>query len=79
MDFSNSKQAANTILAAGRKMSQGKSMAEVGIAAEYMVAYGEMSERADRDRRYALTRYRYEMSGGSRPSTGGVLISRIGA
>lgn len=61
MEFSKSTIEADYILDKGQLMAKGKSMAEAGIDVKWMVVYGEIAERKDRDRNFCLSRYSYEL------------------
>lgn len=57
-------------------MAKGKSMTEAGIDAKWMVAYGRIAERTDRDRRFGLSRYPYEAGPAVSAFVGGFFDNR---
>lgn len=60
MDFTNSVTMACELLAKGKLIAAGKSLDEANVEPAWIVAYGMVAERVDRDRRYGLSRYPYK-------------------
>lgn len=75
-DFSKSVTEADSLLAKGKLVDQGKTLAEANVDARWIVAYGMIAERVDRDRRYGLSRYPYEAGAAIGVLTGGVFDHR---
>ena len=67
----NSKSLAEELLEKCKKVSDGSSISDAGITAEWMQSYAKIAERADRDQRFGLTRYPFQAGDSASAFIGG--------